>query len=253
MLKIGLLGCGNIASIIAKHKIDVEIVAVFDKSPARVSALVQSLAAAKSCSVFDEFINQEFDIVVEAASIEAVHDYAEEVLRHGKDLIVLSVGAFADTSFRQRLEKLAQTENRKIRIPSGALFGLDNLKIARVSDLELLTLRTTKPPASLQQKATTKTLLFKDNAEDCINLYPKNINVAMALSLAADMPVEVELWIDPDTTRNIHEVIIAGEFGEATITVQNVPSPDNPATSYLAALSIITLLKDLDNPFIIGT
>ena len=253
MVKIGLLGCGNIASIIAKHKIDVEIVAVFDKSPKKVHSLAQVLAAVKPHSVFNEFINEKFDIVVEAASIVAVHDYAEEILKHGKDLIILSVGAFADTSFRQRLEKLAHAENRIVRIPSGALFGLDNLKIARVSEVELLTLRTTKPPASLQQHATTKTLLFKGSAQECIKLYPKNINVAMALSLAADMPVDVELWIDPNATRNIHEVIIAGEFGEATITVQNVPSPDNPATSYLAALSIITLLKDLDNPFVIGT
>ena len=253
MLKIGLLGCGNIASIIAKHKIGVEIVAVYDKSPERVNSLVQSLGAVKPYFVFNEFINEEFDIVLEAASINAVHDYAEEILKHGKDLIILSVGAFADTSFRQRLEKLAHKDNRKIRIPSGALFGLDNLKIARISDVELLTLRTTKPPASLHQNATTKALLFKGSAQDCIKLYPKNINVAMALSLAADMPVEVELWIDPDATRNIHEVIIAGEFGEATIIVQNLPSPDNPATSYLAALSVITLLNDLDNPFIIGT
>jgi len=253
MLKIGLLGCGNIASIIAKHKIGVEIVAVFDKSPEKAHLLAQTLGTVKTHSVFNEFIKDKFDIVVEAASILAVQDYAEETLKHGKDLIILSVGAFADTSFRLRLEKLAHSENRIIRIPSGALFGLDNLKIARISDVELLTLRSTKPPSSFQQNATTKTLLFKGSAQDCIKLYPKNINVAMALSLAADMSVEVELWIDLDAKRNIHEVIIAGEFGEATITVQNVPSPDNPATSYLAALSIITLLKDLENPFVIGT
>lgn len=44
-----------------------------------------------------------------------------------------------------------------------------------------------------------------------------------------------------------------GEFGKVDIRVVNVPCPDNPATSYLAALSIITLLNDLDNPLVIGT
>ncbi|MEA2079487.1 MAG: aspartate dehydrogenase, partial [Pseudomonadota bacterium] len=43
------------------------------------------------------------------------------------------------------------------------------------------------------------------------------------------------------------------DFGEAAITVQNVSSPDNPATSYLAALSILALLDDLDRPLLIGT
>ena len=31
------------------------------------------------------------------------------------------------------------------------------------------------------------------------------------------------------------------------------PVPDNPATSYLAALSILTLLKNLDSPLVVGT
>ena len=42
-------------------------------------------------------------------------------------------------------------------------------------------------------------------------------------------------------------------FGETYIRVTNVPSPDNPATSYLAALSILSLLKNIDSPFVIGT
>ncbi|HWQ64203.1 MAG TPA: aspartate dehydrogenase, partial [Methanospirillum sp.] len=32
----------------------------------------------------------------------------------------------------------------------------------------------------------------------------------------------------------------------------NLPSPDNPATSYLAALSVLSLLKNIDNPLVIG-
>jgi aspartate dehydrogenase len=84
-------------------------------------------------------------------------------------------------------------------------------------------------------------------------LYPRNVNVAVALSLAAERPVDMELWADPDVTQNTHEVIVSGDFGEAAITVQNVPSPDNPATSYLAALSILTLLDDFDRPLLIGT
>jgi predicted dinucleotide-utilizing enzyme len=73
------------------------------------------------------------------------------------------------------------------------------------------------------------------------------------MSLAAGRDVDVELWVDPAVDRNVHEVIMEGDFGETFIRVTNVPSPDNPATSYLAALSILSLLKDLEDPIVVGT
>jgi predicted dinucleotide-utilizing enzyme len=73
------------------------------------------------------------------------------------------------------------------------------------------------------------------------------------MSLAAGRDVDVELWVDPAVDRNVHEVIMEGSFGETAIRVTNVPSPDNPATSYLAALSILSLLKGLEDPIVVGT
>ena len=61
------------------------------------------------------------------------------------------------------------------------------------------------------------------------------------------------LWVDPAAAGNTHELFIEGSFGETYIRVTNVPSPDNPATSYLAALSILSLLKNLDSPLVVGT
>ena len=73
------------------------------------------------------------------------------------------------------------------------------------------------------------------------------------MSLAAGQDTDVELWADPSVDRNVHEVFIEGGFGETYIKVINVPSPDNPATSYLAALSILSLLNNLSDPIIVGT
>ena len=83
--------------------------------------------------------------------------------------------------------------------------------------------------------------------------FPKNVNVSVAMSLAAGMDTDVELWVDPEVDRNVHELFIEGDFGETYIKVVNVPSPDNPATSYLAALSILSLLDDLCSPIVVGT
>jgi aspartate dehydrogenase len=182
-----------------------------------------------------------------------VKDHAEEILSNGKDLVILSVGALADTVFKDRLTALAREKGRRIRIPSGAILGLDNLKVGQISPFGRLLLRTTKSPESLSIRAERRMMIFSGKANDCIREFPKNINVAVALGLAAGREADVEIWIDPGVDRNIHEIIAEGAFGEIFIRVSNVPSTDNPSTSYLAALSILILLRNLDEPLVVGT
>ncbi|MDD1673333.1 MAG: aspartate dehydrogenase, partial [Methanomicrobiales archaeon] len=185
--------------------------------------------------------------------VEAVQEYAESILLQGKNLVILSAGGLADPEFRVHLEQTARAQGRKIYVPSGAIAGLDNLKVGQIVGMETLLLRTTKSPSSLHMKTEERRLIFQGKARDCIREFPRNINVAVALSLAAGRDADVEIWVDPAIDRNIHEVYARGSFGEITITVSNVPSPENPATSYLAALSILTLLKNMETPLVIGT
>jgi aspartate dehydrogenase len=252
MIKIGLLGCGNVGHIIAKNAADIEIVALFDSISSRAEELARTTGA-RAYRDFDEFIRADFDLVVEAASVAAVTLFAGDILRSGKDLVVLSVGALADPAFRTEIAGIAAALSRKIYIPSGAIIGLDNLKIGHISEISRLLLKTTKSPRSLGIEATERMLVFRGKANECIRQFPKNINVAVALELAAGREADVELWVDPAIERNMHEVFVQGEFGDIYIRVENLPSPDNPATSYMAALSILTLLKNLNNPIVVGT
>lgn len=252
MIRVGLLGCGNVGRIIAKEHVGVKIAALHDRIPGRAEE-VAGLCGAEVYRDFAGFVQADLDIIVEAASVAAVREHAEEILLHGKDLVILSVGALADPSFRDRITALAREKGRRIHIPSGAILGLDNLKVGQITPLKRLLLRTTKSPESLNLKVDRRMMIFSGRANDCIRQFPKNINVAVALGLAAGREADVEIWIDPAVDRNIHEIIAEGEFGEIFIRVQNVPSPGNPATSYLAALSILTLLKNLDEPLVVGT
>ena len=252
MIRIGLLGCGNIGHLIAKYREGVEIVALYD------ILYEKALDLASSCNGrpyqdFDEFLNADMDLVVEAASVRAVMRYAEQVLASGKDLVVMSVGAFSDQEFYTLIRETAIEHHRKVRIPSGAVMGLDNAKIGQIGGIDRVLLRTTKNPKSLGLEVTERTEIFHGRAEDCIRAFPKNLNVSVALTLASGREVDVELFADPAVDRNIHEITMEGKFGDAYIRVRNVPSPDNPATSYLAALSILTLLKNLDEPIVVGT
>jgi aspartate dehydrogenase len=253
---LGLLGCGNIGRILAnerqKYGGHPQFVAAYDTYDERTAEVAQLLGAVASSS-FDEFIAQPFDVLIEAASVAAIRDHGEAALAAGKDLVVLSVGALAEPEFRERLEATAARYERTIHVPSGALFGLDNMKIGRLSEFRSVLLRTTKSPKALGVSVSERTMLFKGGAEACIASFPRNINVAAALALAANHPVEVEIWADPDIETNRHEVVVEGAFGSAAISVSNLPSPDNPATSYLAALSVLTLIDGFDRPLVIGT
>jgi aspartate dehydrogenase len=252
MRRIGLLGCGNVGEIIAHKREGFVITALHDAIYARAVA-VENICGAPAYGSFDEFLAQDMDIVVEAASVAAVQAHAEAILLAGKDLVILSVGALTDEPFRDHLKACAAQTGKKIYIPSGAITGLDNLKVCQIAEVSKILLRTTKNPCSLGIEADRPTLLFKGSARDCIRRYPKNINIAVAIELASGHEAEVELWADPSTDRNTHELFVEGEFGDITITVKNLPSPENPATSYLAALSVLSLLRNLDNPMQIGT
>lgn len=252
MIRVGLLGCGNVGRIIAKEHVGVRITALHDRIPERAEEAAR-LCGAEVYSDFSSFVGADMDIIVEAASVAAVRELAGEILSAGKDLVILSVGALADRPFRDRITALAREKGRRIHIPSGAILGLDNLKVGQIVPMKRLLLRTTKSPESLNIRAGQRMMIFSGKANDCIRKFPKNINVAVALGLAAGREADVEIWIDPDVDRNIHEIVAEGDFGEIFIRVSNVPSPGNPSTSYLAALSILTLLKNLDEPLVVGT
>jgi len=252
MIRIGLLGCGNIGHIIARHAQGFTITAIFDTYPHK-AVEIADICKGTAYQDFQSFINADTDIIVEAASVGAAKMYAKDVLLHKKSLVIMSVGALADTPFREDLVDTARKTGTKIHIPSGAIFGLDNLKIGQIFPITKLLLKTTKSPESLGLSVNSRQQVFSGKAHDCIRSYPKNVNVSIAMGLAAGKDADVELWVDPAADKNVHELFIEGGFGETYIRVTNVPSPDNPATSYLAALSILSLLKSLDSPLVIGT
>ena len=114
---------------------------------------IAKISGARAYGDFESFISADIDIVVEAASVVAVWMHAQDVLSHHKNLIIMSVGALADPAFRDQIRKTALVTGTKVYIPSGAIFGLDNLKVGRISKITRLLLRTTKSPASLGMEA----------------------------------------------------------------------------------------------------
>lgn len=259
-MNLAIIGCGNIGGAIAKA-IDKEqgfnLVALFDIDPERANALGRELKSKPVVvsRIEDILKDKGIDLVVESASQDAVRHYGMKILESGKDLMLMSVGAFTDDILFERMKRIAEEKNLKIYIPSGAIVGIDGLKSANMAKIDSVMLTTRKNPKSLDVEVDKETVLYEGPARDGVRKYPKNVNVASTLSLAGIGLDKTKLRIiaDPSVDKNIHEIKLRGDFGEFTVREENIPSLENPKTSYLAVLSAIATLKKINEVVQIGT
>lgn len=68
------------------------------------------------------------EYIVETASVEAVREMAIPVLKRGVNLVVISIGAFADLAFYEQVRQAALRWRRKGASASGAIGGFDVLQ-----------------------------------------------------------------------------------------------------------------------------
>jgi aspartate dehydrogenase len=227
---------------------DIEKIYLHDSNPAATMKLCSMMKKATIQPV-EDFL-KDVDVVFEAASQQAVAQYAAMVLAAGKDIIIMSIGSLFNDTLRKKLEDTARKNHRKIYLPSGAVCGIDGVLAASIEKLDSVTLVTTKPPASLGKSVEERTVIFKGNARDAVKQFPKNINVAACLSLAGVGfdETKVEIVADPVETRISHKILAHGRFGRLRAEVENMPNPNNPQSSYMASLSAIATLRRVLDP-----
>jgi aspartate dehydrogenase len=275
---VALIGCGTIGKEIA-FAIDsgriknASIVTLFDKVKSAAYELRSKLHHNDPhiFSDFTEFISSRSfkgtDIVVEAASQDAVNSFCKKIVENGKSLMIMSVGALADQLLLSELLDKASHNQCHIYVPTGAIAGIDAIRSVRHL-IDSVMLSTTKSPKALSDapffnmagfdpsKLNQKTVIYEGTAADAVKKFPSNVNVAAVLGLAG-VGIEntmVKIIVDPNTDRNQHEITVNGKFGEMTLSVRNIPSPTNPKTSFLAVLSAIECLRSVcDDNIRIGT
>jgi aspartate dehydrogenase len=198
----------------------------------------------------------EADIVVEAAPATLFERIALPAIAAGRVLVTVSVSALLP---RMHLIKRAQETGARIIIPSGGLLGLDAVRAAAEEPVESITLESRKPPRALANapylekggvdlgSITEPTCVFRGNAMEAAAGFPANANVAAVLSLAGIGPVRtrVEIWADPGATRNTHTVRVEADSARLTMTIDSVPSEQNPRTSRITPLSVLACLRGL--------
>jgi aspartate dehydrogenase len=267
-LPIGIIGIGSIGSSVARailrgEQEGVTLVAVADISPPPEELLKElqshSVAVVNSFSSLLEF---PLRLVVECANQDVVRKCAGLFISNKIDLLIMSVGALVQGTFFADLAAKAKENGCRIYIPSGAVGGIDALKAARLHGLERVILTTRKPPGSLGriegvdlEHLSEPRVIYEGKATEAVVKFPQNVNVAATISLAGLGPdkTQVRIVADPTVNQNIHEIQVQGTFGSFEIRLANNPSPQNPKTSFLACLSVLSLLKRIQEEIQIGT
>ncbi len=97
--------------------------------------------------------------------------------------------------------------------------------------------------------------VFEGSARDGARGFPANVNVAAALSLAGIGPdlTQLEIWADPGVTRNTHDIEVEADSAHFRMTIENVPTEENPGTGRITALSVIAALRGLVDPLKVGS
>ena len=258
MINVGIVGMGvigrHVAGAITKGIPGVALTGVTVRDPSRAHGH-RALGL--------EGLIRESDLIVEAATQDALREIAPSVLAAGKHLMVLSVGGLVGAL--DEWARLSEKHGCRILVPSGAIAGLDGMKGAREAGITSVIMETRKPPRSLagapwivQQNIdlgaiSKETLIFEGPATEAVKAFPANVNVVAAVSLASIGPdkTRIKIYAVPGQERNQHRVTVEGEFGRLTVEIENVPS-ENPRTGKLSYLSAIAMLRELGASVQIG-
>jgi aspartate dehydrogenase len=267
MLTVGIAGLGAIGLRLARA-LDagvegLRLVAVSSRDAAKARAAVAGFAAPPVVAGLADLAGLA-DVVVEAAPAGVFEAIVAPAVEAGRIAVVSSAGALLP---RMHLVERARETGARIIVPTGALLGLDAVRAAAEGKVQSVTLVTRKPPRGLAgapyleqhgidvTTITTPTKVFDGTAREGAKGFPANVNVAAALALAGIGPdrTRLEIWADPTVARNTHTVRVEADTARLTMTIENVPSEENPRTGRITPLSLLACLRGLTATLKVGS
>lgn len=257
-LKLALIGCGHLNEIVANALKDgflpeYELIAVLGGDANRANAFAQRHGC-KACADINELMSMKPDYIAEAASVQAIRDYSEVVLNGGANLVVLSIGAFADQELYHRVKNTAARNNRRVYIASGAVGGFDILRTAALMSPITASISSQKAPGSLYYTPlykdglldiTEREQVFHGTTKDAIAILPGHVNVAVATALASAGPEDTIMNIEavPDFQGDEYKIEIKGEEVRTELNIYS-------RTSRVAAWSVVAVLQNIVSPIV---
>lgn len=255
---LGIVGTGKLGSIVAQawkdgFLKDYELIYIAGRDAEKAKKLADKVGAADGGDV-EGLLAAKPDYVAEAASIAFLKENAEKIVRQGSNLVVISIGAFADLEFKTRMEAAAVESGVHIYISNGVVGGFDILRTFRMLGDVDAHFTTRKGPASLQNTPLYKEelvdaeeMVFDGTAEEIIKVLPTKVNVAVASSLAAADPANTKTTMVsvPGMIGDQHTMVADVDGNRATIQVYTKDGS-------LAGWGIVATLQNITAPIIFG-
>lgn len=253
---LGIVGTGKIGSIVANAWKDgflkeYDLIYIAGRDAEKAQKLAKETGAAAGGTVTGLY-EAKPDYVVEAASIAFLKEHAEKIVENGSNLVVISIGAFADKEFYQKISDQASKQHVHVYISNGVVGGFDVLRTFRLLGDVDAHFTTRKGPLSLQGTPLYKVellenekMVFDGTAADIIKILPTKVNVAVASSLAA---------ADPESTKT-SMISVPGMIGDQHTMVAKVDGNEAEVRVYttngsLAAWGIVATLQNILSPIV---
>lgn len=259
MKRLVIVGCGRLARIVSDAVVkgllpEYELVGVYSRTAEKAERIAAKMRHdGRECAVCENIgalLALKPDYLVEAASPAAMREIAIPALENGTSVVTLSIGALADTAFRQAVEAAARANGTRVHIVSGATGGFDVLRTAALMGGATACFFNEKGPDALRGTAvydetlqTEQRTVFSGNATEAIGMFPTKVNVAVAASLASVGPENMRMTMrsTPGFKGDTQRVEIKNAQVHAVVDVYS-------ATAEIAGWSVVNTLQNITSP-----
>ncbi len=258
-----IVGCGKLAEIVVDALINdllpnYRLIGTLSRTVDKAQYLADKINSVQKdyqCNAFNtmnELLALKANYIVETANPDVLKGFALNALEYGSSIVPLSIGAFADELFYAEVKKVALQNDVKVYIPSGSIGGLDVMRTASLMGETKVKFSAEKSHKTLlHTKAYDKSLetekreVFNGNAKEAIALFPTQVNVAVATSLATVGPENIEVSINstPNYVGDRHVITIKNKQIDATLDIYS-------ETSDIAGWSIVNTLRNIASPIV---
>lgn len=259
--KLVIAGCGKLGNIVADAWCNgmlpgYELIGAYSRSQEKAEILACKVneygGYCTAVHTFQELLDLQPDILIEAASPAAMKEWVMPTLRLGISIVTLSIGAFADDSFYAETNRVARECGVHVYVVSGATGGFDVLQTATLMGDATANFFNEKGPDALRGtpvyddalQSEQKTV-FEGTAKEAIAMFPTKVNVTVAASRASVGPdkMRVKMVSTPGFKGDTQRVEIRNPQVHAVVDVYS-------ATAEIAGWSVVNTLRNLSSPIV---
>ncbi|XP_061604532.1 aspartate dehydrogenase domain-containing protein [Phyllopteryx taeniolatus] len=240
-LHIGIVGFGNLGQFLVERitkdgaPLGLALAFVWNRNTEKLKGLVPDELVLGNLS---SFADRQCDVIVEVCHPRVVKEFGVHFLSRSH-FMVGSPSALADHDLNEKLRQAARLNGRTLYIPSGALWGGQDIQ--RLNDsgaLQALFIRMSKHPSCFRltgdvlsewTEGEGRRVLFSGSVAELCPLAPNNVNTMAAAALAAGKlgfnGVQGEIVSDTALSDfHVVEVEVTGPGGFSVHTVRKNPA-----------------------------